>query len=269
MNRKYISLLIVAAMLLAVFIARQADHGKEKASRKAPAPATAEDTRPLLAIVLDDFGYSKQNLAVLEEIRYPLTFAVLPDTPYAKSVCAFACENGYEVILHLPMEPVVHSRSMEAGTVMTDMQEDDIRALVAQGLGSVPGAVGASNHMGSKATADERVAGVVIEELGKRGLFFLDSMTIAGSVCGKVADERAVPCARRDIFIDNVLEKEAIVSQLGKAAEIARKKGCAVAIGHDRPLTVQVLKEVMPEMSERGIKFVKLSEIIRGRFSRP
>ena len=34
--------------------------------------------KPKIAIVIDDIGYNLNNLAVIEQIRQPLTFSVLP-----------------------------------------------------------------------------------------------------------------------------------------------------------------------------------------------
>ena len=218
-----------------------------------------------VAIVLDDFGYTKNNLFSLKGIGVPLTIAVLPDAPYTKSVCAFARKNGIEVILHLPMEPERSTESLEKDTVMTDMSDEEIRKTIRTALRKTPGAVGISNHMGSKATKDERVMEIVMDEVSKRGMFFLDSMTTSRSACGRMAREKGVPFAKRTIFIDNVLDRKAITAQLERTAVIASVEDSVVAIGHDRTATVMTLKEILPDMEKRGIRFVPLSEVVEKR----
>ena len=47
-----------------------------------------------------------------------------------------------------------------------------------------------------------------------------------------------------------------------KTERIARSTGSAVAIGHDRTVTIDVLLEIVPEMEGKGIEFVFLSELI-------
>jgi polysaccharide deacetylase 2 family uncharacterized protein YibQ len=39
--------------------------------------------------------------------------------------------------------------------------------------------------------------------------------------------------------------------------------GQAIGIGHDRKITLEVLKEVMPSIEKEGYKFVFVSELIR------
>ena len=39
-----------------------------------------------IAIVLDDWGYSLNNLRSVDEIEYPLTLAILPNLPYSRRV---------------------------------------------------------------------------------------------------------------------------------------------------------------------------------------
>jgi len=48
-----------------------------------------------------------------------------------------------------------------------------------------------------------------------------------------------------------------------KAEKQARINGSAVAIGHDRALTIETLRNIIPVMKEKGIRFVHLSELIK------
>ncbi|MFQ5953297.1 MAG: divergent polysaccharide deacetylase family protein, partial [Candidatus Omnitrophota bacterium] len=221
-----------------------------------------EKSFPAIALVLDDFGYTKRNLKLLKAIREPVTIAILPNAPYSGAVSSFAEENGIETILHLPMEPEGDSARLEKETIMVGMDDDGIDEIIARALKVVPSASGVSNHQGSKATRDEKTMKRVLGELKEKDLFFLDSMTTSESVCGTIAEKKGILYAKRDLFLDRRSDKDYIKGQLEKAERIARKNGRVVVIGHDRAKTLRVLREVIPEMRERGIKFVKLSEII-------
>ena len=69
----------------------------------------------------------------------------------------------------------------------------------------------------------------------------------------------------RDVFLDSTMEKSVVEERLREAAEIAKAKGSAVAIGHVGPeggvLTAQVLAEMAPELEKEGIRFVTVSEL--------
>ena len=47
-----------------------------------------------IAIVLDDWGYSRHNLSVLEDINYPLTISILPNLVYSQDIARQAHRRG-------------------------------------------------------------------------------------------------------------------------------------------------------------------------------
>jgi len=214
-----------------------------------------------IAIVLDDWGYSLNNLDVLKRIKSPMTMAVLPNLEYSRSLAKKMHRLGFEVILHLPLEPM-GERDLEKNTILTSMDEATIRDNVRRGLASVPYCRGISNHMGSKATQDRRVMDLVLDEAKKKNLFFLDSYVSADSVCEKSARKTQVRFTRRDIFLDNKDDAAYIRRQVQKLKKKAQRNGTAVGIGHDRRATLLVLIEEMPKMEEEGYEFVFVSELV-------
>ncbi|MBU0571553.1 MAG: divergent polysaccharide deacetylase family protein [Candidatus Omnitrophica bacterium] len=228
-----------------------------------PVPVPYTGTKPKLALVLDDFGYTDRNFEALGKIDAPLTLAVLPNLPYSQEACSRAVLNNMEWILHLPMEPIQENAPMEKDTIMMSMDEATIKDILRRSLTSVSGARGVSNHMGSAATGAPRVMEVVFTELKARNMFFLDSMTTPDSVCSSIAADMDVPYEKRDIFIDNIPEEDAIIKQIGKAMKIARAKGKAIAIGHDKKITVEVLRRATPYIQKSGIQFVTLLELVQ------
>jgi polysaccharide deacetylase 2 family uncharacterized protein YibQ len=215
-----------------------------------------------IAIVLDDWGYNLNNLSLVEQIKYPLTLAVLPRLSYSQEVAQKLRLRGFEIILHLPMEPR-EKYSLERNTLMTSFRPEVIREIIENDLASVSYIQGVSNHMGSLATEDERTMEIVLRELKKRHLFFLDSFVSARSVVPALASKLSVGFARRDIFLDNQDSPGYIRGQLEKLKLRAKAKGYAVGIGHDRRSTLLVLKEALPELESEGYRFVFLSELVK------
>ena len=228
-----------------------------------PSPAAKpEISRPQLAIVLDDWGYNTKNLDAIFQVNKPLTLSVLPDLPYSAVIAQKAKEHGFEVIIHMPMEPKAKIR-LELTTLYTAMSDDEIRANLAKALQSIPEADGISNHEGSKATEDRRLMRVVFGELKKNNMFLLDSLVTNYSVCESVAKETGVKFVKRSIFLDNDSDPVYIKKQFDKAIGLALKNGYAVAIGHDRPNTIAVLREMIPAIEEKGIEITYVSNLAR------
>lgn len=227
-----------------------------------PAPGPKAAT-PRIAIVLDDWG---QNYGLLKEaiaVGRPLTLAVLPNLPHSRRIADEAYANGLGVMLHMPMQPFSTRDMLEPHTIKVDMSEKQIRAYLDEALASVPHVQGVNNHMGSKATSDLRVMRIVLDDLHRKGYFFVDSNVISTTVGPDVAEEYGIRFTKRDVFIDNEMNKEKIIQQLYIAKKIAFAKGEAVVIGHDRKMTLQAIKEAAPALEKEGIRFVLVKELVQ------
>ena len=215
-----------------------------------------------IAIVIDDWGYNLNNLYLLDQIKYPFTVSILPRLDYSKRVATELNRRGVQIILHLPMEP--HKKfSLEKNTILTSMDEETIRNIIVQDLADIHYAQGVSNHMGSKATEDLRTMGIVLKELKKRNLFFLDSLVSSKTICSSLAAKLGVGFVKRDVFLDNREDPEYIKGQIYKLKKKAQTFGYALGIGHDRKITLEVLKETMPELEREGYKLVFVSELVK------
>ena len=251
-NRVLISLIIIVAILLLYALVT----GPKKI------PKVSVPIKGKIAIVIDDWGYNLNNLETLKKIRYPITTSILPNLSYSKVLARELHKHNFEIILHLPMEPREKFR-LEENTIMASMDDSAIRSIINRDLLNVPYVVGVSNHMGSKATEDSATLMSIFNELKKRGLYFLDSFVSSKSICAKIAGSVALPFVKRNVFLDNEKNPEYIKKQLHKLIEIASRYGQAVGIGHDCKTTLEVLKEVMPEIEKQGYKFVYVSQLAR------
>jgi len=248
-----LSLLVVIESILLIRLLA----GRPKKITKVPFAVKGK-----IAIVIDDWGYNLDNLYILDQIKYPLTAAVLPNINYSKAIAEALHKRGFQIILHLPLEPYEKLR-LEQNTIMTSMDEATIKKIIQKDLVNVPFVLGISNHMGSKATEDLRLMEIIFKELKRRKLYFLDSIVSSKSICSELAHKRHILFTKRDIFLDNEEEPEYIKRQIYKLKAKAQIYGEAVGIGHDRRITLEVLKEVLPELEKEGFKFVFISDLVK------
>lgn len=231
---------------------------------KAPPKAEAQ-----VAFVLDDWGYSLNNMEELLQIDRPLTLAVLPHLRYSKEIPdrVKKYSRDYDIILHLPLESK-SGKSQERDTIRRNMEKNRVLSILKSDIESVPGIIGVSNHQGSRATENKEIMTVILEELKKRDLFFLDSRTTPLSVCGKIAGKIGLEYAERSVFLDLAQKKEEkqyrayIKKQIRELINIAKTRGSAVAIGHDKKLTLEVIKESIPYIERENIKIVPLKTLV-------
>lgn len=217
-----------------------------------------------IAVVIDDFGDRRDAMVdAFLSIRTPLTVSVLAGRRHSAAVSREAAERGHEVLLHLMMEPLSGSYKDDGSIVLKGMTPSRIREVVERSLADVPGAVGVNNHMGSKATQDRATMAPVLQTLLDRGLFFMDSYTIASSVAYPLADEMGVRTARRDVFLDVADGEAEIRKALWALARRAGKNGRAIGIGHCHRAMLEALRTEIPNIEARGYRFVYLSELVQ------
>ncbi len=74
--------------------------------RHRPRPSSRSPRRAgLLAIIIDDAGYSLRELQAFLDLPVPLTVAVLPNLPHSTEAARRVLAAGKDLILHCPMEP--------------------------------------------------------------------------------------------------------------------------------------------------------------------
>ncbi len=216
--------------------------------------------KPLVAIVVDDFGYFNNSLVRgFLALKVPFTITIIPGLEFSSEIARKASEAGREYLCHLPMEPEGDGYSKES-YIKVSMSKGEIKRYIEKALESVPGAVGINNHMGSKATADERTMKVVLSICKERGLFFIDSMTSPRSVAGKVAEMLSLPCLHNDLFLDN--RGEDVKVALGRLVSIAKRRGYAVGIMHARKKSLVALKWFINQVEKEGVEMVNVSRLI-------
>jgi len=218
---------------------------------------------PVVAIIIDDIGHKQLDFSFLK-LPYDLTFSILPFTPYGAEFAKRARARGREVMVHIPMEPVDYPRiNPGKGALTTLMSDYDLIEQLDGDLAQVALAVGANNHMGSRLTQDEDAMRIVLTDLKRHGLFFVDSRTIRSSVALKVAREIGLPSVGRDVFLDHIIDEELIRQSIAKTGNIAKKRGYAVAIGHPHLVTLNALTTELPKLKSKGIRVVPASKLVR------
>jgi len=218
---------------------------------------------PMIAIIIDDLGIDRKRSERVAALKGPLTLSYMTYAEDLVRQTRDARSHGHELMVHVPMQP--ESASYDPGPEVLEVGQspDEIRRRLDWGLSRFDGYIGINNHMGSRFTSEPAGMRVVMAELRRRGLAFVDSVTSERSVGAEVARQYGVPFATRHIFLDNALGVTYVRAQLAKVEAHARKYGFAVAIGHPHDGTIEALAGWMPGLPARGFVLVPVSAIIR------
>lgn len=231
-------------------------------------PARPAAGRPLIAIVIDDMGVDRVRSARTIDLPAPLTLSFLPYAEDLQRQTALARRHGHELMVHVPMEPMGFENA-GPGVLRTRQSLEDILQQLRGDLDRFDGFVGINNHMGSRFTSYPAGMAVVIAELRRRGLLWLDSRTTSSTVGMALAGDFRIPHVDRDTFLDHDPSGAAVRRQLVETEAIARRRGSAIAIGHPKDATIEALRTWLREAPGRGLAVVPLTRVVLARGGNP
>ena len=286
MNQDYKTLIIYVLTLfvvvLLIVLKKQQDHMEkleDDVAIQADKPNNLDDTtttevldkpmqkkipmRGIIAIIIDDFGYRNDHISNgFLELPAKLTYAIIPGHDHSQLFSKKAYDAGYEIIVHLPMENIGKTYGEEEYVLMSYFQDDEIKSRINNAFDNLPEAIGLNNHQGSRGTADSRVMTLLAGVIKDKKKFFIDSRTTSNSVANSTMRRYNVPTNQRDVFLDNDLDEEKIKTQLYKLADVSERKGIAIGIGHVKPQTLNVLKNEIPILKQKGFRFEFVSRLV-------
>ncbi|MDP2139944.1 MAG: divergent polysaccharide deacetylase family protein [Gammaproteobacteria bacterium] len=214
-----------------------------------------------ITIIIDDIGNSEPLGARAVALPGAVTYAVLPHTPFGTELAEQAHALHKEVMLHAPMSNLAQM-PLGPGGLTDQLSRDEFMTTLEAAIASVPHLQGVNNHMGSELTGQETQMQWVMEAVKKHELYFVDSLTTAGSVAGRIAREQEVPTVTRNVFLDNIATAENIDREFQRLLKVAREKGSAVGIGHPYKETLDYLEMALPTLAEQNIELISASAMI-------
>ena len=232
--------------------------------RKNAVPFADLNSRPLVAVVIDDVGIDRPRSKRAWDLPGPLTLSFLPYAKDLREQARAARARGHELLLHLPMEPTGRA-DPGPNALLVSLSDAELRQRTTAALDSFDGYVGVNNHMGSRFTTFRPGMETVLRQFKGRGLMFLDSRTTAQSVGDQLAQEMGVPSIVRHVFLDDDESLESVRRKLAETEAVARRQGFVVAIGHPHEATLQALGEWLPGLQAKGLALAPATAVLRKR----
>jgi uncharacterized protein len=229
-------------------------------------PVNASNEELQAAIIIDDFGGGIGGVGEFLNGAVPITAAVMPFSEKSKEHAEWAHNKGFEVMVHLPMQPKKGKLSWLGPSPITKkLSTKEVKNRVEKAIESVPYAKGINNHMGSLIVEDERIVKAIVEVAKEHQLYIVDSGTSGRTKFPKVAEELGVPLIRRDVFLDDISSVNYVKKQMTRLANITEKRKRGIAIGHvgvtGKVCSIGIF-ESMPEFKKRNIEIVPVSELL-------
>ncbi len=231
-------------------------------ARPAEVNAALKADAPRIAIVVGGLGLSRRMTdTAIADLPAAVTFAFAPYGRELIANVAAARANGHEVILQAPMEPIDYPQTDPGPHVLLSgatlaQNTDNLHWLMSR----FPGYIGIANFLGAKFTADLASFAPVLQEIGERGLIYLDDGTSPQSLALTLAAQDNVPAAKADLVLDAT--PDGIDAALIRLEAIARDKGLAIAMASALPDSLAKISRFARVAQSRGLALIPLSAAI-------
>ena len=221
--------------------------------------------RPMVAIILTGMGLHEQGtLSAIEALPPGITLAFAPYGRSLDTTVPAARAAGHELLLEVPLEPFDYPENDPGPeTLLTGEAPraniDRLEWLMSR----FGGYVGLINNMGARFTASAADFSPVMEELGARGLGYVDDGSSNRSVAAQLAVANGVPFGRATMTIDDNPAPGPILSALDRLEAEAKADGTAIGIATALPVTITTLVEWARQLESRGVVLVPVSVLMK------
>lgn len=226
-----------------------------------------ERPAPRLALVLFGFGDDLAGARQVFDLPVPFAVALTPGTKASSAMLRAAHDQGREIVLHIPLEPVNYPQlNPGPGTLLVTLKPDRATGTMRRWLDQAGPVVAVANHMGSLATQDMTLMGAVYRELKRRRLPFIHVQPAAGAVCRSLAAEAGVIYDEPDAVLDTEARAKtpaALDRRWDEILERARTRERTAVWVRVTPLTREWLGRATTAKRLDGVDLAPLSGVMR------
>lgn len=221
--------------------------------------------KPLIAVVVTGLGLNESStLDAISKLPENVTLAFAPYGRSLQRTTAAARTEGREMLLQIPMEPFDYPESDPGPQTLLTGQPpranlDKLYWLMAR----FGGYFGVMNHMGARFTGSSADFGPIMEELGTRGLGYVDDGQSNRSLAPQMSQRNHVPFARGEVEIDAKPSRPAILEKLAALETMAAERGAAVGIASALPVSIDTITEWAAGLEARGFMLVPVSALMK------
>ena len=218
---------------------------------------------PRIAIVIGGLGLSQTGTQdAIRKLPEAVTFGFASAGNSLDRWMQSARRAGHEILIQVPLEPLGYpAQNPGRNTLTLDVPASENIERLHWAMARTTNYTGIMNHMGGRFTADANAMAPIMQEIGNRGLLYLDDGSSARSTAAPLAASHGVPFAQANRVIDENRSRDAIFNELAALEQIARSQGSAIGVGSAFDETVSAVAEWMQKAKQRGVEFVPISAI--------
>ncbi len=213
---------------------------------------------PMIALVIDGFGLI-QPTENSEELPAAVSFGVNASTNLNDPLI-----NIHNTMLNIPLEPEDYSVEFNdsQSLLLNNSSDENIQRLV-NILDKV------QNNQGVYSSGDEKYTNslseveLLLSNLKQRNLIYLCGQRDKNAIVYQLAEKMSFHILANDVILDEIISSEAINKKLLELEKIAKQNGSAIATASSYPLTIELLKNWLPSLEDKGIRIMPINDFYK------
>ena len=230
-----------------------------------PSDIVLAQGKPMVAIIVTGLGLNESGtIDAIGKLPQAIDLAFAPYGKTLEHTVSAARSAGHELLLEAPMEPFDYPDTDPGPQTLLTGQPpranlDKLYWLMAR----FGGYIGLINHTGARFTSSAADFGPIMEELGTRGLGYLDDGTSNRSVAAQLAQTDKVPFGKADAVLDANPARAPIMTALDALAAKAVTDGQAIGVISALPVSIATIAEWAQSADTHGVVLVPASLLMK------
>ena len=222
---------------------------------------------PKIVLILGGMGLNeKLTRKAISDLPASVTFAFAPYGNNLQAQVDKARDEGHEVFLQLPMEPVgFPATNPGPKTLLSDGDGATNLDALYWHLSRFAGYAGVINYMGERFLSSPNAVRPLLVELKRRGLTYIEDGSLPISATDQVATSLNMPVRHGTVQIDQNPDAASITAALQDLEKQASSGGIAIGTGSGLEITVQAVHDWAQDAASRGIEIIPATAAFKGR----
>lgn len=222
---------------------------------------------PKIVLILGGMGLNeKLTRKAIADLPASVTFAFAPYGNNLQAQVDKARDQGHEVFLQLPLEPVgFPANNPGPKTLLADADGATNLDALYWHLSRFAGYAGVINYMGGRFLSAPPAVKSLLVELKRRGLAFIEDSSLPISATDEVASAMNMAVRHGTVQIDQNPDAASIIAALQDLEKQASGGGIAIGTGSGLEITVQTVRDWAQDAASRGIEIIPATAAFKGR----
>ena len=228
---------------------------------------TIHSDSPKIVLIIGGMGLNeKLTRKAISDLPADVTFAFAPYGTNLQAQVDKARDDGHEVFLQLPMEPIgFPANSPGPKTLLAEGDPATNGENLNWHLSRFTGYAGVINYMGGKFLGSPNAVKSLLFEIKKRGLAFVEDGTLPAATTDQAAGAMNLPVRHGISVIDQNPDAASIASALNELEQRARNGETVIGTGSGLDVTIDTVRDWARDAQSRGVELLPATAAFKGR----